>query len=106
MTSERSIGVATGEVGAGGRSGQRSAAEMSSASSGEMRASTAEMCVTTAEMTTAEMTATEMAAAVAATEMTATAVATATMSTASASAGVSRTRKRDGEYDHRQEIEL
>jgi hypothetical protein len=101
MTSERSIGVATGEVGAGGRSGQRSAAEMSSASSGEMRASTAEMCVTTAEMT-----ATEMAAAVAATEMTATAVATATMSTASASAGVSRTRKRDGEYDHRQEIEL
>jgi hypothetical protein len=103
MTGERAIGMGTGEVGAGRRSGQRSATEMPSAS-GEMSAAmSAEMgAAMSAEMTAAEMTTAEVAAAA----MAATAVATATMSTASASAGVSRARKRDGEYQHRQEIEL
>ena len=82
--------IAVGEAGTGGRSGQRSATEMSSA---------AEMCMTTTKMTTAEMcvTTAEVATAMAAT------VATAAMATAS---GVGRARKCHGEYNHRKEVEL
>ena len=103
MGGERAIAVDAGEVGAGGRSGQRSATEMSSAAEMCMtttKMTTAEMCVTTAEvcMTTAEVTTT-----MAATEMTATTMSTAAMTTAS---GVGRARKRQGEYNHRKEVEL
>ena len=91
MSGKRAIAV--GEVGAGGRSGQRSATEMSSTA--EMRMTTAEMCVTSAEMcmTAAEVTAT---------------MATTTMSTAAMApaSGVGRARKRQGEYNHRKEVEL
>jgi len=70
MSGERMIAV--GEAGTGGRSGQRSATEMSSTA--EMRMTTAEMCVTAAEMC---MAATEMTAAMAATTMSAAAMASA-----------------------------